>query len=322
MNPCGANKHIGVLRGGPSPEYEVSLKTGGRILSLDIPGYKWKDIFIDKHGVWHLNGVAKKPSSILSGVDGVFNALHGTYGEDGGIQEVLDIFGIPYTGSGRVASALAMRKDLSLKCCADKGINIPISLLIREGDAGEDVITFCEKVSFPLVVKPVSSGSSIGVFLVSSEDELKAAVKESFKYGSAVLVQEYIEGREATCGVIEGFRGEEIYGLFPVEIVPHFSTFFDHEQKYGGKTIEFCPGNFSEEEKNMILKNAVLIHRCLGLRHYSRSDFVVNSERGVFMLEVNSLPGLTENSLFPLELESSGISFEEFVSEILRKIFL
>ncbi len=314
-------KRIGVVRGGPSPEYEVSLKTGKRILQLDIPGYEWRDLFIDRHGVWYLNGVAKKPSSVLNNVDGIFNALHGTYGEDGGIQEILDIFGIPYTGSGRVASALAMRKDLSLNSCAKEGIQIPMTLLVREGNVRDDILLFAKKVSFPLVVKPVSSGSSVGVSIASSEDELKAAVEFAFKFGPAVLIQEFIEGREATCGVIENFREEKLYSLFPVEIVPHFSNFFDYDEKYGGKTMEYCPGNFSEEEKRKIQENAGLIHRALGLRHYSRSDFVVNPERGVFMLEVNTLPGLTETSLFPLELEASGISFEEFVSHLLSDIF-
>ncbi len=321
MRSSGFKKRIGVARGGPSPEYEVSLKTGKRVLSLEIPGYEWRDLFIDKHGVWYLNGVAKKPSSVLNNIDGVFNALHGTYGEDGGIQEMLDIFGIPYTGSGRVASALAMRKDLSLNSCTKEGIQIPMTLLVREGNTRDDILLFSKKVSFPLVVKPVSSGSSVGVSLVSSEEELEAAVEYAFRYGPAVLIQEYIKGREATCGVIENFRGEEIYSLFPVEIVPHFSNFFDYDEKYGGKTLEYCPGNFSKEEKKELQKNAALIHRSLGLRHYSRSDFVVNPERGVFMLEVNTLPGLTDTSLFLLELEASGISFEEFVSHILDGIF-
>ncbi len=321
MSSSGFKKRVGVLRGGPSPEYEVSLKTGKKILSLDIPGYEWRDIFIDKHGVWHLDGLAKKPFSVLSGVDGVFNALHGTYGEDGYVQELLDTYQIPYTGSGRVASALAMRKDLALNCCVEQGIQIPASLLVREGDSREDVVSFYGKFSPPLIVKPVSAGSSVGIFLVSSEEELNGAIDEAFKFSSAVLVQEFIEGREATCGVIERFRGESVYPLFSVEIVPHFSNFFDYEEKYGGKTFERCPGNFSKEENLEIQRIAKLMHSSLGLRHYSRSDFVVCPERGVFFLEVNSLPGLTETSLFPLELDASGIKFEEFVKNVLDGIF-
>ena len=322
MRSFGLRKTIGVIRGGPSFDYDVSLQTGKKVLSANIPGYEWRDFFIDRHGVWYLNGLAQKPVSVLNNVDGVFNALHGTYGEDGGVQEILDIFGVPYTGSGRVASALATRKDLSLNYCASQDIKIPTSLLIREGDNREDVFLFSDKVSFPLVVKPVSSGSSAGICLASSNEELSVAIENAFRFSPAVLVQEFIEGREASCGVIEGLRGEEVYSLFPVEIVPNFSNFFDYEEKYSGKAFKRCPANFTDEEKKEIQRLAVLIHRCLGLRHYSRSDFVVTPDRGIFMLEVNALPDLTEDSLFTLELEASGISFEEFLSNLLGSLYL
>lgn len=322
MKSSGLRKIIGVIRGGPSSEYEVSLRTGKKILSVEVPGYEWKDLFIDRHGVWYLNGLAQRPASVLNNVDGVFNALHGTYGEDGGVQEILDIFGVPYTGSGRVASALATRKDLSLNYCSDYNIKIPTSLLIREGDNRDAVFLFSEKVLFPLVVKPVSSGSSAGICLASSNEELSVAIENAFRFSSAVLVQEFIEGKEATCGVIEGLRGEEVYSLFPVEIVPNFSNFFDYEEKYIDKAFKRCPANFSEDEKKEVQRLAVLIHNCLGLKHYSRSDFVITPDRGIFMLEVNTLPDLTENSLFTLELEASGISFEEFLLNLLDRVFI
>jgi D-alanine-D-alanine ligase len=322
MKLGGLRKTVGVLRGGPSSLYELSLKTGKKILSVEVPGYKWKDLFIDKHGVWYLDGLAKRPVDILNSVDGIFNALHGTYGEDGSVQEILDIFGVPYTGSGRVASALATRKDLSLNYCSGQDIKTPTSLLIREGDNRDGVFSFSEKVPFPLVVKPVSSSFSAGICLVSSNEELSIAIENAFRFSSAVLVQEFIEGKEATCGVVEGLRGEDKYSLFPVEIVPNFSNFFDYEEKYIDKAFKRCPGNFSEEEKREIQRLAVLIHTCLGLRHYSRSDFVVTPRRGIYMLEVNALPDLMENSLFTLELEASGVSFEEFLQNILNRIFI
>ena len=317
----GTKKYIGVVRGGPSPDYDLSLKTGQRILSLDVPGYEWKDILIDKYGVWHLEGLAQKPALVLDKVDGVFNALHGSYGEDGGIQEVLDIFGVPYTGSGRVASALAMRKDLTLKRSAEQGIKIPMSLLIREGDAYDDVVIFFEKLSTPLVVKPASSGSSIGVSIASSEEELKSAIKEAFNYSPAVMVEEYIEGKEATCGVIQNFRNRKYYPLFPVEIIPHLSNFFDNKEKREGKIFERCPGNFSADEKLLLQETAILVHKTLGLSQYSRMDFVVNPKEGIFLLEANSLPELTEKSLFSIELKSSGIFMEQFIKSILDDMF-
>ncbi len=317
--PLSQKKRVGVVRGGPSAEYDVSLKTGARVLSLTIPGIEWKDILIDKHGMWYLNGVAQKPSTIFRNIDGIFNALHGTYGEDGSIQEILDTFAVPYTGSGRMASALAMRKDLSGKRCADSGIQVPFSLCVREGDAHTAVFHFVDRFPAPWVVKPAGTGSSVGVSLVYDKSELVNALEHAFEYGSAVLVEEYIEGKEATCGVIEGVRGEDLYPLFPVEIIPRDASFFDYSAKYEGGTTERCPGNFSEEEKLKLQELALSAHQCLGLRHYSRSDFIIHPDRGIFLLEVNALPGLTEGSLLPLELDAAGISFEEFIESLVRR---
>ena len=321
MDLWGSRKRVGVIRGGPSPEYDVSLKTGGRILSLNVRSCEWRDIFIDRHGVWYLDGMARKATSILSSVDGVFNALHGEYGENGEIQGLLDSFGVPYTGSGRMASAISARKDLTIDRCMEEEIQIPTTLMVREGDSRDGVISFSRRSSFPFVVKPVSAGSSLGINIASSEEELNASVDESFKYSSAVLVQEYIEGREASCGVIEGIREERLYPLLPVETVPHFSNFFEKEDGYTDKTFKRCPGKFSSEEKSKLQNIAATVHQLLGLRHYSCSDFVVSRERGIFFLETNSLPVLTENSVFSLELEASGISMEEFVAHLLKKIF-
>ncbi|MGM0628958.1 MAG: D-alanine--D-alanine ligase family protein [Patescibacteria group bacterium] len=322
MSSLGSKKYIGVIRGGPSPEYESSLKTGKRVLSLDLPGFEWKDVFIDRHGVWHLDGVARKATSILSRVDGFFNALHGNYGEDGGVQEILDAFGVPYTGSGRVASAISARKDLTLDLCTYYGIKVPLTLMLREGDSREDIISFSKSAPFPLIVKPASAGSSLGINIANSKDELNSATNEAFKYSSAVLIQEYIEGREVSCGVIEGLREEKHYPLLPVETVSHFSEFFEREDsEYCGKTFKRCPGKFGVDV-NMNIQNLTQeIHEKVGLRHYSCSDFVVSDSGDIFFLETDSLPLLTEDSVFSLELEASGISFEEFIVALFRRVF-
>ncbi|MFP4022452.1 MAG: ATP-grasp domain-containing protein [Candidatus Paceibacterota bacterium] len=313
MGFLNSKKRVGVIRGGPSPEYELSLKTGKRILSLNIPGCKWVDVFIDRHGVWHLDGLARRPSSVLNNLDAVFNALHGNYGEDGGIQDILETFGVPYTGSGKLSSALAMRKDMSLKYCGDSGVQTPLSFLIREGDTYKDASLFSQKIPFPQVIKPAASGSSEGIRIISSDEEFEEAINHAFKFSSAVLVQEFVEGKEATCGVIDGLRGYDHYPLFPVEMLLNFSERFDTEKGEAEKEFGRCPGNFSREESFRLQELAVLIHQTLGLRHYSRSDFVVNSEKGIFFLEVNALPALAERSPFSLELEASGITFDEFI---------
>ncbi|MGM0482293.1 MAG: D-alanine--D-alanine ligase family protein [Patescibacteria group bacterium] len=322
MSSLGSKKYIGVIRGGPSPEYETSLKTGKRILSLDLPDFEWKDVFIDRHGVWHMDGVARKATSVLSRVDGFFNALHGNYGEDGGVQEILDAFGVPYTGSGRVASAISARKDLTLDLCTYYGIKVPLTLMLREGDPRDDLISFSRKTSFPLIVKPASAGSSLGVNIANSKDELNVATDEAFKYSSAVLIQEYIKGREASCGVVEGLRGEKLYPLLPVEMTSHFTEFFEREDnEYYGKTLKRCPGKFSADTKMNIQNLAKEVHDKVGLRHYSCSDFVVSDNGDIFFLETDSLPHLTDDSVFSLELEASGISFEEFVRSLFGRVF-
>ncbi len=312
------SKKIGVIRGGPSSEYEVSLKSGATILSLPSEKYDFRDIFIDRRGVWHMNGTAQKPNSILRQLDGVFNALHGEYGEDGGIQEFLDSLQVPYTGSSRVASAVAMNKDLSRKCFSSHNLKIPKALLIREGVLKEDVEEFAKTYPGSWVVKPVSAGSSIGMTIVSSLDELKDAVVEAMNYCPYVLIEEYIEGKEATCGVIERFSGESLYPLPVVEIIPpERCLFFDYEAKYSGESKEICPGNFGEEETETIKFLATQAHKCLGMRHYSRSDFIIHPKKGIYILETNSLPGLTPQSLFPIELKASNITLTEFADHII-----
>ena len=171
----------------------------------------------------------------------------------------------------------------------------------------------------PAIVKPGGSGSSMGVSLVKVLKEILPAIENALKYSDVVIVEEFIKGKEATCGVVEKFRMEQIYPLLPIEITtPKEFEFFGYEAKYSGCSSEVCPGNFSEKEKKMIQTMAVDAHRVLGLRHYSRSDFIVNSKRGVYILEVNTLPGLTKESLFPKSLEAVGCSLSYFLDHVIR----
>jgi len=172
----------------------------------------------------------------------------------------------------------------------------------------------------PAVVKPVSAGSSVGVSLAHSLGELETALEEAFRYSDQAIVEEKISGREATCGVIENFRGLPVYSLLPVEIIkPQDRDFFDYHAKYSGKSQEICPGNFSAGEKEEIQRLAKEAHRVLGLRHYSRSDFIIHPKRGIYILETNSLPGLTPESLFPISLEAVGSNLPEFLDHIVTE---
>ncbi len=310
---------VGVLRGGPSPEYEVSLKTGANVLKNLPEKYFGKDIFIDNSGTWHVDGLPRDPHRVLKHVDVIFNALHGAYGEDGTVQKTLDTFGVPYTGSRAYASAVGMNKHLSKKIYKDNDVKTPYHEIIRRDNASQSrLFGIYANLKKPLVVKPATAGSSIGVSIVTDWAEFSEAISLAFQFSDIVLVEEYVEGKEATCAVLDSAQNRgEVYALSPIEIIaPEKSAFFDYGAKYSGVSQEICPGNFSKEETAMIQKIAVQAHKVLGLRHYSRSDFIVTPE-GVYILETNSLPGLTNDSLLPKALAVADCSFSDFLDHVI-----
>lgn len=318
--PFSHQTRIGVLRGGPSPEYEVSLNTGKTILNNLPEEFEPVDIFISREGLWHEKGVTKSPGNILRRVDAVLNGLHGAYGEDGTVQKVLDSFQIPYSGSLAMPSRLAMNKMLAKKIYQKYGLKTPHSIHIPFENLSRSAIhdAFHHTLA-PFVVKPSSAGSSIGVYIVSTLPELEEAVIAAAQHSPGVLIEEYIPGKEATCGVIDDFRDTSHYSLLPIEI-RHRSNFFDYNSKYSKDGAEeICPGNFSESEAKLIQEMAVNAHRALGLRHYSRSDFIVHPKRGIYILETNTLPGLTETSSIPKSLAAVGSNIKEFISHLLHK---
>ena len=309
---------VGVIRGGISGEYDVSLQTGGAVLRNLPKRYKAIDIVIDKNGVWHRSGIAHAPEKALLHIDVVFNALHGYYGEDGKLQKFLYHLQIPYTGSGAVPSAMGMHKMMAKNVFTQQGMKTPYAMVLkRNGPWSREAVKVYRSVPHPSVVKPISGGSSLGTRVVNDFHELLDALNHAFHYSESVIVEEYISGREATCGVLDHFRGEEHYALPPVEIIPPTGRFFDYEVKYNGSTREICPSFFSEKEKAEIMRCAILAHKALGLRHYSRSDFIISS-RGVHILEVNTLPGLTEESLLPKACTAVGCHFSDFLDHTIQ----
>lgn len=314
---------VAVLRGGLSNEYDVSLKTGAHILSTlremsEI--YEPIDIFISREGEWHRGGLTAEPHHLLRHVDVVWNALHGSYGEDGQVQRLLESLQIPYTGSGPVASALAMNKEMAKRLYEKHSLLTPAHELIIESDFNDDrLIAIFRNFLHPVIVKPSASGSSIGMRLVHNFNELKEAVKEAFKHSKKVLVEELIRGKEATCGVVDNFRGEKHYALIPVEIQKlSDKTLFDYNAKYSGKTREICPGRFTPDETLTLTEMAKKAHHILGLRHYSRSDFIITPKSKIYILETNTLPGFTTESLLPKSLHAVGFHPRNFVDHVLK----
>lgn len=325
---------VGVIRGGISGEYEVSLATGAQVLS-HLRGDKMKnkysavDILIDKNGVWHLNGIPTSIAKLVNKVDVIVNALHGDYGEDGKVQQLLEQWNIPYTGSGPFASAIGYNKFLAKQEFAKLGIKTPKHILFpayqddfdgpRERYAEKKAREVWEQMAPPWVVKPLTGGSSLGVHVCKTFQELADAFEESIDQKVSILVEEFINGKEATVGVINNFRGQNVYVLPPIEIrIPKASIFFDNEIKYNGKSQEICPGKFAEKEKRELERLASLIHTGLNLSHYSRSDFIVHPKKGIYALEVNTLPGLTSESLIPKALEAVGSTMPEFLEHIIK----
>jgi D-alanine-D-alanine ligase len=313
---------VGVLRGGPSSEHDISLLSGANILErLQREPYQPVDIFIDKKGEWHVRGIPMTPERALQGIDVVFNPLHGQYGEDGTVQRILDRIGVPYTGAGAYGAAVSLNKPLTKEIMAKHGIRMPQQRVLKVSpDLEKEAREAFRAFSPPVVVKPASAGSSVGMTLAKTFEEFWEGLKSAFEHSSQVLVEEYIKGKEATAGVVDGLRGQKLYSMLPIEIVPPAkATFFDREVKYNGETIERVPGNFTKEETAELQRLAMLAHEALDQRGYSRSDFIV-TPRGVYFLELNSAAGvgLTKESLVPKALAAAGVSMDEFLDHVIK----
>jgi D-alanine-D-alanine ligase len=242
-------------------------------------------------------------------VDMVFLALHGACGEDGRVQAAFDLMGIPYTGSGYLGSAIAMDKDYTKRFITGSEILTPNWKTVSYDKTQIDSLK--ETLELPCVIKVLRSGSSLGVFIVKDRNELEQALGACLQYDSTIMVEQYIEGKEFTCGILEECP------LPTVEIIPQVE-FYDYESKYQpGATLEICPGRTTPEIEEKIRQTALRVHKALGLTVYSRSDFIVDAKGNVYFLEVNTLPGMTPTSLVPQEAAAMGIEYGELCERII-----
>lgn len=309
---------VGVVRGGPSSEYAVSLKTGENVLrNLNADRYQPIDILLTEDNEWFMNGSPTDLSQISTHVDVIWNALHGAFGEDGKIQHLFERFGIPYTGSAALPSAVGMHKGLAKARFEEHGISTPRGQIVPDGASAKDAaFDIYRNMTFPLIVKPVSGGSSVATTIARTLPELERGIMVASRHGD-VLVEEFIEGKEATVCVIDGTAGNEHIVLFPIEIVPPAqNTFFDFDAKYSGQSDEICPGRFPLTTHSELQALAIRAHKAIGARHYSRTDFII-SPKGIFALELNTLPGLTQESLFPKALRAGGVNVADFLDHII-----
>jgi D-alanine-D-alanine ligase len=260
---------------------------------------------------------ALSPSPEGARIDVAFPALHGPYGEDGTIQGMLEVLGVPYVGSGTLASALAMDKTMAKKVFAADGIPLARGFEVRRADFEADPEGTLDRAAalLPAVVKPVHQGSSIGIGMASRRDELEGVLRDAFAFDPRVLVEERIVGTELTAAVI---GNRQLQALPLVEIVAK-RAFFDYKAKYDpAASDEICPARVSPEVTREAQEIAMQAHRALGCRGLSRTDLIATEDRGLFVLELNTLPGMTVNSLLPKAARAAGIPFAELLDRLVQ----
>ncbi|MCK5081423.1 MAG: D-alanine--D-alanine ligase [Candidatus Omnitrophica bacterium] len=299
---------VGVLMGGVSSEREISLKSGKAIteallrqgcdiIALDI-----------------LDGEYKKIRSVIeeAGIDAAFIALHGHLGEDGTIQSILEEMSIPYTGSGIEASRLAIDKALAQNLFKKNNINVPSYVTLSRDDQLDIDAVVRQLGGFPVVVKPACEGSSIGIHLAMTPQELRSAITCAREFGPKVLLERYIEGKELTVGIL----GQE--ALPVVEICPK-RKFFDYEAKYTkGMTDYIVPAGIPEDVSRDLKRTALCAHHVLGCADFSRVDFILDRDQAHYVLEVNTIPGFTSMSLLPKAAFAQGISFDQLCFQLME----
>lgn len=341
---------IVVLAGGLSTERDVSFKTGSmvaaalkenghRVILLDVfMGYGEQEV--DLNGIFdRADEISVKVSDIpevapdLAAVkasrkdqspcffgpnvirmcqmaDIVFMALHGENGENGKVQAAFDLFGVRYTGSDYLSSAIAMNKGMAKKLFVEAGIPTPMGISMTRETREDDVTKL--NLHLPCIVKPCCGGSSIGVTIVKDAAEFKAALDEAFRWENELVIEEFVEGREFSVGVIEG------KALPVIEIAP-IQGFYDYKNKYkAGSAVETCPAELPEEVSAQMRHYAEEVAKVIGLDTYSRSDFLLDKDNKMYCLEANTLPGMTPTSLLPQEAAVVGVNFNELCEKLIE----
>jgi D-alanine-D-alanine ligase len=309
--PSAKFGRVGILMGGPSSEREISLKSGNAVYeALKESGLKVIPIEIVTDNIGDNINLIKSHK-----INCAFVALHGRFGEDGQIQEILEILKIPYTGSGVFASRLAMDKVASRSLFEAWGLKVPKYKVINKGYY-KKMSPLSENLGMPLVIKPVTHGSSIGLSIINKKADLKKALDLAFTFDERVIIEEYIRGRELTVGIL-GLRPLPV-----IEIIPK-KTFFDYEAKYkAGMTSYVVPAELEKKVTNKVKKAALSCHKILGCFGCSRVDIILDNKcKEPFILEVNTIPGLTSTSLLPKAAKTVGIAFNELCIKLIESAY-
>lgn len=303
---------IGVLMGGKSAEREISLRTGEAVYNaLKLKEYPCVKIDVDDNIV----GRIKEEKIELA-----FLALHGKYGEDGTIQGLLEVINIPYTGSGVLSSAMAMDKITTKKILLHEGLPVPKYILVSKEETGSggklpEFAQITGVLSLPLVVKPAAHGSSIGVTFVHQEQDLTPALELAFQYDSVALLEEFIEGTEITASIL----GNSHPVVLPLIEIAFDNVFYDYNTKYtAGMSNHIIPPRLPEEQQDLAKKLAVRAFKAFGCRGLARVDLIVDHSGNPYILELNTIPGLTATSLCPDAARAAGMEFPELVEKMIK----
>jgi len=306
-------RRVAVLKGGPSLERQVSLRSAARAEdALEALGHDVVGIDVGSDLVARLREVEP---------DVAFIALHGRGGEDGTVQELLEIMGVPYTGSGVPACIRCMDKVLTKHLLAQAGLPSPDffafnETAFREFGAADALPAIEDRLGFPIVVKPAAQGSALGIKFAQTPEHVPEALVAAFSYDEKVLLERYVQGRELAVSVLE--QDGEPRALPIVEAIPKEEYFFDFEARYEiGKTDYECPAALPDETTARAQQLAIDTYRVLGCYAFARVDMILSGDEEVFVLEGQAIPGMTETSLLPQAAEAAGISFEELVGQML-----
>ncbi|MDD2807762.1 MAG: D-alanine--D-alanine ligase [Patescibacteria group bacterium] len=346
---------IGVIFGGPSKEHEVSLASARSVIkALEEKEIDFVPMAVTKQNSWIMGDKARKYLSLQSGdakedaisikqsqalvvsgdtdqtlrplvepsladtkIDLMFPLIHGNYGEDGKLQGFFELFNIPYIFSGSLASALAMDKPKAKIIAKQAGLNVPNDLVFSSSkDFLVNKVT--DVMPFPVVIKPAELGSSVGISIANSADELIKGVNEAFSFGDKIMIEAYIKGRELTVGV---FGNNPPTALPIVEIIPNISPFYDYKAKYdAGGSTHICPAKIPAAIKNKVETDAITIFKALECRDLARVDFIFDeSANDIFFLEINTIPGMTSVSLVPDEARTMDIAFPDFIEMLINE---
>ena len=319
-------KNVAVLMGGYSSEYEISMKSGQVVYNnLDKDLYKVYRIVITKDKWYYLDNKNKEFKLSRNDFsltienkkikfDVAFIVIHGSPGEDGVLQSYFESIGIPYTGCDSNTSAITFNKRDCISILKKYSIPAANSVHLNYGDKIEEE-EIIKKIGIPCFVKANKSGSSFGVYKVNKQSDLLSSINNSFKIDKEILIESFLDGTEVSVGVMNYKKNIKVFGI--TELVTE-NDFFDYEAKYEGKSKEITPANISKIQKNNVTKIAKKIYKKLGIKGLSRSEFIFVGNTPYF-LELNSIPGLTKESIFPKQVKISGISLKELFTDIVQQ---